>query len=160
MKTLTRKQLEGRKEKAERFVRDVLDDPERADEIADESLENYAEGRKIQIAEDPRGGSMAVKIRALNPHRVPNPRPQTRQENPQTGRSELLARIRELQAENDRLQDTLDKVGDLAAAPEDGKDEDHDELVDKLNDIIDTVSALDEEDRDEDDAEEEDSGEE
>jgi len=159
VKTLTRKQLESRKEKAERFLRDVLDDPERADDIADESLEDYAEGRQIQIAGNPRGGTMA-RIKVVNPHRVSNPRPQTRQENPQAGRSELLARIRELQEENDRLQDTLDKVGDLAAAPEDGKDEDHDELVDKLNDIIDTVSALDEEDQDKDETEEEASGEE
>jgi hypothetical protein len=141
-------------------MRDVLDDPERSDEIADERLENYAKGRKIQIADDPRGGNMAAKIRALDPNRVSNPFPQTRQGNPQMGRSELLSRIRELQEENDRLQDTLDKVGDLAAAPADGKDEDPDELVDKLNDIIDTVAALDEEDQDKDDADEEEPGEE
>lgn len=159
MKTLTRKQVQDRKEKAERFVRDVLDDPERADEIADGSLEEYAEGRKIQIAESPRGGSMA-KIKVFNPHRASNPRRQMTQENPQAGRSELLARIRELQEENDKLQDTLGKVGDLAAAPKDGRDEDHDELVDKLNDIIDTLSAFDEEDQGGDTAEEDDSGEE
>ena len=151
MKTLTRKQLESRKEKAERFVRDVLDDSERADEIADESLEDYAEGRKIQIAENPRGGNMAARIRTFNSQRINNPRPQARQENPQTGRSELLARIRELQKENDQLQDKLDKVADLAAAPEDGRDEEHDELVDALNEIIDVVApSEDEEDEDED----------
>ena len=69
--------------------------------------------------------------------------------NPRWGRAELLARIRELQEENDQLQDTLDRVADLAAAPEDGSDESHDELVDKLNDIIDTVTG--EEDYGEDD---------
>lgn len=101
-----------------------------------------------------------AKVKVVNPRRVSNPRGQIQQANPQAGRSELLARIRELQQENDQLQDTLDKVADLAAAPEDGSDEDHDELVDKLNDIIDTVSALDEEGHDEDDTEEDDSGEE
>lgn len=64
-KTLTREQLERRKEKAERFVRDVLGDSERADEIADESLEDYADRRKIQLADNPRGGHMTV--RASNP---------------------------------------------------------------------------------------------
>jgi hypothetical protein len=39
VKALTRTQLQSRKEKAVRFTRDVLGDPERADEIADESLE-------------------------------------------------------------------------------------------------------------------------
>jgi hypothetical protein len=40
-KFLTREQLEGRKEKAVRFTRDVVGDPDRADEIAEESLEDY-----------------------------------------------------------------------------------------------------------------------
>ena len=159
MKTLTRKQLESRKEKAERFVRDVLGDPERADEIVDESLESYAEGRKIQIAENPRGGSMP-KIRVFNPHRVSNSNRQMKQLNSQTGRSEFLARIRELQQENDRLQNTLDKVADLAAAPEDDREESPDELVDKLNDIIDTVAPPEKEDQAENHGEEGDSGEE
>ncbi len=151
MKTLTREQVESRKEKAVRFVENVLGDPERADEIAEESLEDYAERRKIQIAENPRGGRMA-RVHLINPRRVSNPRRQMKQENPQAGRSELLARIRELQEENDQLQDTLDKVADLAAAPEDGREEEHDELVDKLNNIIDTVAPPEEEDQsDEDD---------
>lgn len=40
MKTLTRKQLESSTETAERFMLDVLSDPERSDEIANESLED------------------------------------------------------------------------------------------------------------------------
>ena len=48
-KALTRDQVEARKEKAVRFTRDVLDDPDRADEIEDESLEDYAARRKIKI---------------------------------------------------------------------------------------------------------------
>lgn len=49
MKHLTRDQLQPRKEKAGRFVRDVLGDPDRAEEIADESLKDYVARRKIQI---------------------------------------------------------------------------------------------------------------
>jgi hypothetical protein len=49
MKQLTRDQVESRKEKAVRFVRDVVGDPGRAEEIEDESLEDYAERRKFVI---------------------------------------------------------------------------------------------------------------
>lgn len=149
MKTLTRKQLEGRREKAVRFVRDVLGDPDRADEIADENLEDYAERRQIQFVENPHGGLMP-RVRLINPPRVSNSMRQMKQPNPQTGRSELLTRIRELQQENDQLQDTLDKVADLAAAPEDGSEEEHDDLVDKLNEIIDVVAPSEDEDEDDD----------
>lgn len=145
---LTRDQLETRKEKAVRFVENVLDDPSRADEIADESLESYAQRRQIQIVENPNGDLMP-RVRLINPPHVSNPRRQITQPNPQSGRSELLARIRELQQENNQLQDTLDKVADLAAAPEDGLEEEHNDLVDKLNDIIDVVAPS--EDKNEDD---------
>ena len=43
LKSLTREQLQSRKEQAVRFTRDVPGDPDRAEEIADESLEDYAE---------------------------------------------------------------------------------------------------------------------
>jgi hypothetical protein len=49
VKTLTPKQLEARKEKAVRFVRDVLENDDRASEIEDESLEDYAERRRLEI---------------------------------------------------------------------------------------------------------------
>jgi hypothetical protein len=49
VKALTRDQLQSRKEKAVRFTRDVVGDPDRADEIEGESLENYAERRKIKL---------------------------------------------------------------------------------------------------------------
>ena len=41
MRGLTREQLEARKEKAVRFLENVLHDPKRADEIREESLEDY-----------------------------------------------------------------------------------------------------------------------
>jgi len=52
MKTLTRKQPEARKGQAVRFTRDVLDDPEGAAEIEDESPESYGERRRIQIRKE------------------------------------------------------------------------------------------------------------
>jgi hypothetical protein len=109
-KTLTRKQLQGRKEKAARFVRDVLGDSDRADEIADESLEHYADRRKIRMVNPrrpsaeivERGGRMATK-------------------------GQLQQRIAELEAENDDLQDQLDQVADIVAPVEGGDDDDADQ---------------------------------
>lgn len=105
-KSLTRKQLEGRKAKAARFVRDVLEDPERAGEIEDESLEHYAARRRIQIVNPRRKSVMATK-------------------------EDLKDRIRELEEENDELQDELDKIADIAAPIEDeggeGEEQEDDE---------------------------------
>lgn len=145
MKTLTRDQLESRKEKAVRFVRDVLGDDDRADEIAEESLEDYANRRKIQILKNPIGGNMArIRPANINPTRSSNPRRPAIQPNPASGRAELLARIRELEQENDELQDKLEKVAELAEAPEDDREETQNDLVDKLNEIIDLIDVDDE----------------
>jgi len=96
MKTLTRKQLESRKAKAVRFTRDVLGDDDRASEIEDESLENYAERKRIQIS-NPRGAKhMAVPTRR-----------------------ELVERIKELESENEDLQGQLDEIADIVAPEED-----------------------------------------
>lgn len=100
-KALTREQLERRKEQAVRFTENVLDDPDRADEIADESLEDYAERRHIKLL---------------------NPRCQTTM----PSKAELMERIRELEEENDELQDQLDKIADIAAPPEGEDEEDQD----------------------------------
>jgi hypothetical protein len=96
MKTLTRKQLESRKAKAVRFTRDVLGDPDRAEEIEDESIENYAERRHIQIVNPKGPRKMAVQTRR-----------------------ELLERIKELEDENESLQDRLQEISDLASDEED-----------------------------------------
>ena len=90
MKTLTRKQLEARKAKAVRFTHDVLGDSDRADEIEDESLEEYAERRHIQV---------------VNPKGVRKMPVQTRRE--------LLDRIEELETENEDLQSRLDEISDI-----------------------------------------------
>lgn len=102
MKTLTREQLESRKEQAVRFARDVLNDPERTDEIEDESLEDCAERREIQISNrcGRRRGTMATK-------------------------QELLDQMADLEDENQQLQDQLDAVADIVS-PDDGSGDDDD----------------------------------
>lgn len=101
MKTLTRERPERRKAQAVRFTRDVLGDDDRADEIEDESLQDYADRRRIQLA-NPRGvRTMAIKTRR-----------------------ELLDRIEELEGENEELQSKLDEVADLVAPDEDDDSDD------------------------------------
>jgi len=103
-RVLTRDQLQSRKEQAVRFVRDVLGDPERAGEIADERLDDYAERRKIQIA-NPAKRRMAIMARGKT-------------------KAQLEAEIEELQAENQELQDQLDAVADIVNPDEDDDEED------------------------------------
>jgi hypothetical protein len=100
MKTLTRKQLEARKAKAVRFTHDVLGDPDRADEIEDESLEEYAERRRIQIVNPKGAKKMPVKTRR-----------------------DLIERIKELEEENESLQDRLEEIADLAGESEEEEEE-------------------------------------
>ena len=106
MKSFTREQLQSRKEQAVRFTRDVLGDPDRAEEIADEGLEDYAERRKIQIT-NPSKRRTAIM-----------PRSKTK--------ADLEAEISDLQDENQELQDQLDAIADIVA-PEEEEDEENGE---------------------------------
>jgi hypothetical protein len=103
MKTLTRKELEARKAQAVHFARDVREDDELADEIEDESLEQYAERRHIRVR-NPKG------VRTM----------------PVQTRRELIDRIKELEDENEELRSRLEEIGDLASTEEED-DEDEDE---------------------------------
>jgi cell shape-determining protein MreC len=98
MKTLTREQLQKRKDKAVRFVADVLHDSDRADEIAAESLESYAERKRVKLQNPVRRFAVASK-------------------------RQLEERIEELEEENEDLQDRLDQITDLAAPEEEDEDD-------------------------------------
>ncbi|HEV2495233.1 MAG TPA: hypothetical protein VG204_19415 [Terriglobia bacterium] len=102
MKTLTRQQLERRKAQAVRFTRDVRDEPERAEEIEDESLQDYAERRRITLSNRNRKGVQRMAIQT---------------------RRELLERIEELETENEELQGQLDEIADIVAPGEEGSQE-------------------------------------
>ena len=106
---LSREQIEARKEKAARFVRDVLDDPDRADEIADESLEYYAERRKFEITNP--------KRRAIMPRKsVEDYRDEV---------ADLKAQIADLEEENEGLQEQLDGISEILS-PEEEEEDDED----------------------------------
>jgi len=108
MKQLSRDQLQSRKEKAVRFVRDVLGDPERAEEIEEESLEDYAARRKIQLINPARRGTMPKKT--LEDYRAEV--------------ADLKDQVSELEEENESLQDQLDSISDIVAGEEDEDEED------------------------------------
>lgn len=65
---LTREELEKRKEKAVRFVEDVLGDPDRAEEIADELIEGYAERRHIKLLNPRCKAVMPSNAQLVRPH--------------------------------------------------------------------------------------------
>ena len=94
------------KAKAVRFLRDVLGDDERADEVDDESPEDYAERKRIEINPIKRTNAMARTAKT---------------------KAELEAEIRELQDENDDLQERLDAIADLTADEDEDEDEEDDE---------------------------------
>jgi uncharacterized protein YceH (UPF0502 family) len=102
MKVKTLEQVEIMKDKAERFVRDVLEDDERAGETEDESPEDYA-GRK--------------RIRIL-------PNPYRRVKNMASIKADLEARIEELEAENEALRDKLDAIGEVLSDEVDEAEDD------------------------------------
>ena len=100
MKILTPRQVQSRKAQAVRFARDVREDDDLADAIEEETLEEYAEKRRIKL---------------------PNPNPGVRKM-PIRTRRELLDRIAELEEENQELREKVDSIAEIV-----GEDEDEDE---------------------------------
>lgn len=107
MKQLTRAQLEGRKDKAVRFTRDVRGDPERADEIEAESLEDYAEQRKVKLIN-------SFQRKAIMPSTTKT-------------KADLEAQIADLRAENQDLQDQLDAIADIVSPADEDQDDSNDD---------------------------------
>lgn len=100
-------QAETAKQRASRFLRDVVGDDDRADEIEDESLDEWLEetGRRIE-----------------------NPTTQQRRNNmPATKtKADLLEENEALKEENEALNERLNQIFDIAADPDDESDEDDD----------------------------------
>ena len=92
-----------------RFLRDVVGDPEKAEEVARMSPEEYAEHKRITIQ---------------NPFSVSAAYPQRRAT--MATRQQLQDRIAELEEENQSLTDKLDSIQDIVSE-EDDEDEDDDD---------------------------------
>ena len=104
-KTRTLDQIRAVQDKAVRFLRDVIGDPERAEEFAAMSPEEYAEHKRVAI-ENP-------TLRRLHMRRPTY--------------AELKDRVAELEEENQALNEKLDSIVDIASEEEDEEVEDGDE---------------------------------
>ena len=108
MKQLTREQVQARKEKAVRFVRDVLDDPDRAEGIAEESLEDYAARRKFEIT-NPRRRPIMGRTKTIQDYKDQV--------------ADLKDEISELEEVNEALEDQLDEIANIVAPEEEEEEE-------------------------------------
>ena len=104
MKQLTRAQLASRKTQAVRFTRDVLGDPDRADEIEAEMLEDYAERRRVKLTNSSERKAIMPRTTTIKT------------------KAELEAEISDLQDENQDLQDQLDAIADIVAPADEDDD--------------------------------------
>jgi hypothetical protein len=111
LKSLIVDQVGSRKDRAVRFLRDVLNDENRADEVESEDLQSYADRRHFQI---------------INPRSTYNMANGGNGGNGRT-KADLLQQIDELEQENRDLQDALDSIADIAAPPEEGDEEEEDD---------------------------------
>lgn len=108
MKRLSRDQIRGRQEQAVRFTETVLGDPERAQEIRDESIEEYAQRRKFEIA-NPRRVIMAKRRKTVAELEAEN--------------DDLRDQVEDLESTNQELEDQLDAVADIVSPEEEEVDE-------------------------------------
>src|SRR2546426_1138938 len=110
-KAWTYEQAQDRKEKAERAARDLQGDDERADEIAAMSVEDYAADRGKEIINPQLGGSMKRKVSAEEVRDNPVAAALNTAERALGKQQELYSQIRDLERQNEALQDKLDEIG-------------------------------------------------
>lgn len=104
----TEDQVQTAKERAVRFVRDVLGDEDRAEEIADESLDEYAERKGLEIIE--------------NPHRH-HPRKDHTLSYQNMSKADLIQRLEEVEGELEEATDRLNSIAEIVSDEEDDEDE-------------------------------------
>ncbi len=117
VKHLTREQVESRKEQAVRFTESVLGDPDRADEIANESAYDYAERKGIEIVSNP------SEKRRNNMSRSTKSKAELEQEN------------EDLKQENDELRDQIDAVADIISPSDEDEDDEDVDDEDEADDL-------------------------
>jgi uncharacterized protein YabE (DUF348 family) len=118
-KILTREQAQTSKDRAARFVLNVLQDQDGAQAIEDESLDDWAERKKITLR---------------NPRPIPRRNcpliHEGKEKNMATKKptmAELLEENEQLKEENDDLNDQLDQVADIIAGDDDDDQDDGDD---------------------------------
>jgi len=126
----TAEQARKKKEQAEKFTREVLQDDDRADEIAAMSPEEYAAGRGKQINPN-LGGTVKRKVSTQENTRT-NPTEAALQMATKAidKQNELQQRVRELENELDDRDKMLDAIGDII-----GDEDPNYTAKERLNDI-------------------------
>ena len=93
------------RDKAVRFLRDVVEDPERADDFEAMTPEEYAEHKRVRIENPSSGrGAKTMAARILS-------------------RTELQERVTELEEENETLNEKLENILNIASG-DDAEEED------------------------------------
>lgn len=144
-KALDREQVEKRQAKAVRFLRDVTDDPDLADEIEDLSVEEYAKRKGFELTDNPtrkRKGSKTMKKEDLQAavrdgvtealKGAQSLLKQPRRSNP-NGQQQSTPPASPVPVKTDQ-QKILDGVDEAAAALAGGNEDD---ALDILNDLLD-----------------------
>src|SRR5215469_8009245 len=119
-KPWTEKQAAARKDQAENFVRDVLEDDDRADEISGMSVADYAAERGKELVSNPRRRNNKMRRKGIS--RAVTDDDGSLQTNAKLAvannkladqQKDLLDRIDSLQAKNKELQSKLDEIDDV-----------------------------------------------
>jgi hypothetical protein len=121
-KAWTFRQAGSRKDQAERFTRDVLEDDDRADEISAMSVEDYAEQRGVKLVDQKQGDDMIRKNNGARSGQL-STNPAAVALEALKGTNEATKRIRQLEQE---LQDAKDELV--------GRDQMLDSIVDIIED--------------------------
>ena len=124
-KTWTYEQAQSKKDQAERFARDVLEDDDLGDELEDSSVEEYAERRGVELVNSEKGEStMRKKNGSRSKGTTAGAAVAEARENPTIAaletatkaldkQNQLQARVRELEAEVDEQDKLLDSIIDI-----------------------------------------------
>ena len=136
-KSRTYQQVQTAKERAVRFLENVLDDEDRAEEVKDESVEDYADRRRIRIIENPLSLSDLVRVSSLFGVMPQSPR-----------KAPTMATKAELQ---EAVNEAADKITELLD-PELTREE----IVRKAKELDELLNGGDDSDDDDDEGEDED----
>lgn len=108
MKAKTINQIESMRQKAVRFLRDVVGDPDKAEEFEAMSPSDYAEHKKIRMIENPASQSNRRSTTTTMARKT---------------YADLQAEVKDLKEENADLSDRMDTILDIVSPQEDDDDD-------------------------------------
>jgi len=117
-------QIEAMRQKAIRFLRNVVQDEEKAQEFEAMSTQQYAEHKRIQVTENP--SRQNAKIIQRSYRQMTKARQPTRAELEDTI-EQLESELEEVTDARDELAEQVDAVAEAIGATEEEEEEDSDE---------------------------------